>query len=320
MPNIMLTSRCNLKCDYCFARDMFTHVTPAIPVETFEKITKFIVNGGEKYIGLIGGEPLLHPQFDKIVATALQYTDPDHVTLFTNGIMIDKHIDVLKKSMIRVMINCNGESILGDQRQRFLDNIALCAKELYWNKVVTPSYNLYRPDQDFSEFLNLVDEYPVTSIRVAIASPETSQRSMMPTDYFNVMRDVAIKFFSEINRRKIRIVMDCNIIPNCMQEDIIRNVSHPFVSRFPKSVCRPVLDFCIDETVIRCFSLSDIRVDMNQFSSLAQLYGYFTNLCDSIAYSRPSELKCKECFERKCMGCMNGCLSFNARRTTLLEH
>ena len=104
-----------------------------------------------------------------------------------------------------------------------------------------------------------------------------------------------------------------------MQNEIIRSVSHPFVDGFPKSLCWPVLDFCIDETVVRCFGLSDMRVDMNRFSSFSQLYAYFINAIDSIAYNKPSELKCKDCFERKCMGCMNGCLSFNARRATLLQ-
>lgn len=315
----MLTSRCNLKCDYCFARDTFSDVKTSIDLESFEKIVRFIRDGGETHIGLIGGEPLVHPEFDKIVKIALKYADPGDIILFTNGLLIDKHIDILEKSMIKIMINCNDSHILGEHKEKFLENIKLCSKRLNWDKAITLSYNLYRPDQNISEFLDLIDEFPVKTIRIAITSPEKEQRYMMPTDYFNNLKKKAIEFFTEINKRNIKIVMDCNIIPNCMQEEIIKQVPYPFVGRFPKSVCKPVLDFCVDETVIRCFGLSDFRIDMNQFSSLAQIYGYFTTACDSVAYLKPAELKCKDCFERKCMGCMDGCLAFNARRNTFLN-
>lgn len=315
----MLTSICNLQCDYCFARDTFSQGQPTIPIDTFRKIVSFITKYGEQHIGLIGGEPLLHPQFDKIVSIALENNDPGNIMLFTNGIMIDKYIDILRRSMIKIMINCNGADILGENKERFLDNLELCFQQLNWDKSITLSYNLYKKDQDFSEILKIVDHFPVKTIRMAVASPSHKQRYMDPSEYFSNMKDVAIDFFSEINKRKIRIVMDCNIFPNCMQKDILDRVTHPFVRRFPKSVCTPVLDFCIDETVVRCFGLSDVRIDMNNFSSLAQLQGYFCNLFDSQAYLHSSELKCRTCIERQCMGCMNGCLSYNARRQKFME-
>ena len=319
MPNIMITSKCNLHCDYCFARDTFSSSDTEISLEMFEKLTRFITNSGEYHIGLIGGEPLLHSQFDKVVDIAMKYTDPGNIILFTNGLLLNREIDVLERSMIKLMINCNGADILGINEDQFYTNLELCANELNWNKSVTLSYNIYRPNQKIDEFISIVDRFPVKTIRVSIASPDQKQRNMLPSEYFETMKDVVTAFFSEMNKRKIRMVMDCNIIPNCIQKDIERTIKYPFVGKMPKSVCRPVLDFGLDGSVMRCFGLSDVRIDISKFQSLAQIYGYFNNMFDAMAYHRPSELKCKDCFERMCMGCMNGCLSFNARRATFLS-
>lgn len=318
MPNIMLTSKCNLHCTYCFARDAFSDANPNISQDVFERILQFIIDGGETHLGLIGGEPLLHPRFDQLLETVLGSFDAGNVILFTNGVYLDEHIPALKKSMIKLLINCNGEQILESQYSRFLNSLSLCQSQLNWRKSISYSYNLYDPNQNIADFICLIDQYPVETIRVAIASPDATHQSMAPSEYFLSMMDVSERFFSAINMRKIRVVMDCNILPNCLQNELISRVKAPFVLPFPKSVCKPILDFGVDQTVMRCFGLSDFRVSLERFSSIQQVYGYFSTICDFSAYT-PSEIKCVDCFERKCMGCMNGCLSFSARRRIITE-
>lgn len=66
MPNIILTEYCNLKCPYCFASTMIEEAKDYknITMEQLDNILNWLYPTaieGEFGIGLIGGEPLLHP-------------------------------------------------------------------------------------------------------------------------------------------------------------------------------------------------------------------------------------------------------------------
>ena len=64
MANIMLTYRCNLNCSYCFANEFVNKKNTDINVTNFRKAVEFFTRAGDVSIGLIGGEPTLHPAFD----------------------------------------------------------------------------------------------------------------------------------------------------------------------------------------------------------------------------------------------------------------
>jgi organic radical activating enzyme len=68
MANIAILNYCNLKCEYCFADDMIHEESSAVTLEDFQKILEFTAKvPGMNHIGIIGGEPTLHPQFDEIL-------------------------------------------------------------------------------------------------------------------------------------------------------------------------------------------------------------------------------------------------------------
>ena len=62
MPNIMLTYRCNLHCPYCFANEFVNKEKTDITIRDFLKAVSFITRT-ESYVGIIGGEPTVHPGF-----------------------------------------------------------------------------------------------------------------------------------------------------------------------------------------------------------------------------------------------------------------
>ena len=66
MANIILTSRCNLSCEYCFAHELTESDTRDIKMDDFLEILDFAGADGE--IGLIGGEPLLHKQINDFIS------------------------------------------------------------------------------------------------------------------------------------------------------------------------------------------------------------------------------------------------------------
>ena len=63
MANIAITNYCNLKCPYCFADDMIHDDNKNMSLENYVKILRYLIQYNETDIGIIGGEPTLHPQF-----------------------------------------------------------------------------------------------------------------------------------------------------------------------------------------------------------------------------------------------------------------
>jgi MoaA/NifB/PqqE/SkfB family radical SAM enzyme len=65
MAHIIPIRRCNLACKYC---NEFDDVSKPIPLETIKSRIDHLARLGTNIVTLSGGEPLLHPELDKIIA------------------------------------------------------------------------------------------------------------------------------------------------------------------------------------------------------------------------------------------------------------
>lgn len=99
---VSLTDRCNLRCSYCMPADGLAWL-PGPDVLTDDEVVRLITVAvtvlGVRKLRFTGGEPLLRRGLvDIIAAAAALRTDedrPPELSLTTNGIGLDKHIDAL---------------------------------------------------------------------------------------------------------------------------------------------------------------------------------------------------------------------------------
>lgn len=94
---ISLLEKCNLRCTYCMPADGIA-LSPKASLMTADEIFSiartFVENGIDK-IRLTGGEPLLRKDFPEIASKLA--TLGVALSITTNGILIDRHIDTLKR-------------------------------------------------------------------------------------------------------------------------------------------------------------------------------------------------------------------------------
>lgn len=81
--HLVVTRRCNLSCSYCNEFDTFS---APLPVEDLERRIARLAEMRTAIITLSGGEPLLHPELDRIIRTIRQHGIM--ATLLTNGTLI----------------------------------------------------------------------------------------------------------------------------------------------------------------------------------------------------------------------------------------
>src|ERR1700759_1873390 len=86
--------RCNLSCAGCGKIQYPDHVLKR--VLSAEQCRKAVDECGAPMVSIPGGEPLLHPEIDQIVAGLVERKK--YVYLCTNAILLEKHIDRFKPS------------------------------------------------------------------------------------------------------------------------------------------------------------------------------------------------------------------------------
>jgi MoaA/NifB/PqqE/SkfB family radical SAM enzyme len=83
MAHIIPIRRCNLACEYCNEYDDFSK---PVPLETMKRRIDDLARLGTSIVTLSGGEPLLHPELDEIIAHMRTY--PIIVGMITNGYLL----------------------------------------------------------------------------------------------------------------------------------------------------------------------------------------------------------------------------------------
>ena len=83
LAHIIPTRRCNLSCTYCNEYDDFSK---PVPVERMKRRVDDLARLGTSIITFSGGEPLLHPELDEIIAHDRTY--PIIAGLITNGYLL----------------------------------------------------------------------------------------------------------------------------------------------------------------------------------------------------------------------------------------
>ena len=159
---ISLTEKCNLRCTYCMPAEGIP-LTPAAHLmsadEIFEIASHFVKRGVDK-IRLTGGEPTVRKDINQIIERLSSL--PTKLALTTNGLMIHRHIDVLKKADVDV-INISIDSLdrekfkkitLRDQYEQLEKNMDLLDTQgfrLKLNVVLLKGIN----DDEIIPFINL---------------------------------------------------------------------------------------------------------------------------------------------------------------------
>ena len=67
MAHIIPMRRCNLACAYCNEYDA---VSKPVPLETMFQRLDQLARLGTAIVTISGGEPILHPELDEIIATS----------------------------------------------------------------------------------------------------------------------------------------------------------------------------------------------------------------------------------------------------------
>lgn len=166
---ISLLEKCNLRCTYCMPADGIV-LSPKTSLMTADEIFSiaqtFVENGVDK-IRLTGGEPLLRKDFPEIISKLANLEVSLSIT--TNGILIDRHIDILKQFKVKkinlsldTLVSSKFHSVtLRNQFEKVIDNLHLLLNndfQVKVNVVLMKGFN----ENEIIDFIKLTEFLPVS--------------------------------------------------------------------------------------------------------------------------------------------------------------
>lgn len=262
---IEITNKCNLNCTFC---SEVKRKKEKITLENFEEIIKKI-NNYTDYIYLhVKGEPLLHPEIDKILDIAEKYNLK--VNLTTNGTLFPNVVDKIKdkKALHKINFSLHSEN----NYKNYLENIFENVKKLSTDTVAI--YRLWtlnnneldKKSQEIVEkiknFYNL-DEKTYKNLKtknnIKISSTIYVDKDNEFTWPDNIENELSPLGYCHALKTHIAILVDGTVVPCCLDsnasiplgniydntlEEIInneryKNLQKSFQNRKPcESLCR----------------------------------------------------------------------------------
>ncbi|SLM31932.1 hypothetical protein MTBBW1_50055 [Desulfamplus magnetovallimortis] len=297
MGNLLITSKCNRKCSFCFARQRLNsrNEPSNITRENIRKVMDFSSRSGTKQLRLLGGEPSVHPEFTDILDEAI--SDGFHVHVFTNGMFsagVTDYIEQMSDSEISFLCNISPQA--KDSEKQIRDR-TYALKKL--GQKITLSITLTSPDFEFDYLIDIIKEYNLRKhIRVGIAQPIVGQENdyLHPDDYRETGRAI-MNMTNACIAEDILIGFDCGMTL-CMFSEAELGQLQTRTEGF-KSVCNPIVDIGLDLSVWSCFPLSDIlNSHLDSFDNRMEITAFYE----------------KELAPYRTLGCKSECLTCDFKR------
>ena len=234
---LQVTELCNLRCHMCYEwGDCGIYKKNkeynTLPIDTIENVFSDL-SPFKPQFELFGGEPLMHPQFDKIIELINKYNC--NISIPTNGTLVSKYSDLIASSSINnLWISIDGPHQYNDaQRGKGVYDLALNGLyDLYRKKkiigngpdlgvtmVVTPQ-NYDKVTEFFCNELdiNAVDKISI-EIQLFITQEQNNRFKTKLQDQFGIhnthMSDGLIRELSDFN--------NIDIEEMCNQVNYVRN-------------------------------------------------------------------------------------------------
>lgn len=293
---IYLLDKCNLSCKHCYAGKKGNELS----LWQIGKIKEYSTTLDIDKFALLGGEPLLYENLDKVVEML------PNVSIYTNGLLVKKHIDLLKK-MRCVFVSIDGyneysESIRGKGTWKAaMDAINLLKKEM-------PKLT----DEDGNKLHNIL-------IRSSYSSENLADVKLLIED-ISIPLDIPIIFLPRIDKPPLTTEEQINLYTYIMGNDDTGSYIHQpnFFQYIGKNGRCPAgdyrINFCSDGFITPCNMSFDYK--LGEIGMKAEVIKQ--NISVFLEHFKLPPMECSACPKVKV--CKGGCRVSQAYMGCPLRH
>jgi len=274
---------------------------------------------GERRFPLLGGEPMLHPEFINFVIYLLERNF--EVTVFTSGILTGKLLFEATTALSnvrpeRLTFICN----LNDPQMTHspLAEVECVRRFLgHFGDRITPGFNVYRADFRLDFLFQYIREFGLRRhIRVGIAHPILGRKNRyLSLSDIDLVFERLFFYAPLFERLRIRPGLDCGF-PLCRLSDSQLGWLYRYTGGKSDFGCGPVIDIGPDMTVWPCFPLSSFhKRSVFEFNSIREMHDYYRGLHDMIHVEVGGIFEeCDNCLFREEQLCAGGCVAHSLQK------
>jgi len=311
--NILFTNFCNRSCPYCFAKGKLNSVKKLkesyMSLRNLKIVIKFLKKSKQKDIGIIGGEPTLHPMFKEAIKMLLD--EGFFITIYSNGIInrnIVEFLNNIDRKRWNMLLNINQ---LKSYAQIEWVKIIRTMRTLH--RQIELGFTIYKINFDMDFIINLIKKYNLRRrTRVGLANPIWGQNNKyLSLKSYKKVAPKIVQFAKKCNDLNILLNFDCGFTLCSFTK---KECGELFYYNSSLSIeCSPIIDVGPDLTVWRCFSTSMIwNKKLTDFKDLQQIHDFYNNKFATFCKMGTMN-KCFKCKHLKRGQCGGGCLGYTLK-------
>lgn len=320
MSNIVVTTYCNLRCPYCFASEMIdTERTKNVSPERFKQLLEWIGADTDR-IGLIGGEPTLHPQFSELLKLAKEYSATSKRNtwfwMFTNGVYFEQYLDELPENL-EVWVNVNQPQAMTKEQFTKMMHTLQAIKDRGWFEIpghptkAIVGCNICKEIDDYSFIWNVVKRFDLKIIRMSVVAPTRPELWEDKDKYYLMMKPKFLQFCKDAKECGVKLYQDCNQIPLCYYEpEELEFVNSVLTEPVQLHLCPTKIDITPDFYASPCFGIYQL-FDCSKFETYKQLETFIKGRVMLPHIDANNGGICAGCEKKDLLICQGGCFGFS---------
>lgn len=317
MANVLLTTRCNLRCPYCFAQEKLADGQRlTMSLGDVEKVIGFLKRSNHPFFRAMGGEPTLHPEFPRILEMALK--SEMRVDLLSNGTWPDAYNDLFQRTSPRRLVFLLNVDHPGRYAPNIWERIERNLAAVSGRGNVTLSFNIFEKQPKYEYVLELTRKYEIDKVRMSFSLPVVgANNACLKLEEYKQMAPFVVEFARRAEEGGVQVRMD-NAVPLCMfsYEQAGELLMKGVVDLQRNMRCQPVIDIGPDLRVWCCFCLSKMwNRHLDEFQNLEEIQAYYRRALGLYQSKRYPLNECDECRYRELWNCQGGCLTH-----TVMKH
>jgi len=311
MPNVLLTTRCNLSCKYCFAQEKLTGQRMHMPLENVREVIAFLKRSQYPIFRVMGGEPTLHPQFTEILRMALD--EGMRVDVLSNATWsegVGEFFSRISPTRLLFLLNIDHPD---NYAAKIWGRIERNLERLQGRQGITLSFNVFEKEPRSDYILEIARRYGFKNIRLSLSLPVyQSENAFLPIEELPAVAPFVMRFSEQAEAMGISVQFD-NAVPLCIfsEEQAGKLLLHGVLDLKRNMHCEPIIDIGPDLTTWSCFCLSGLaNRSLREFQTLDQAKEHFYNVWSVYQGAVYPMEKCSTCAYREKWGCQGGCLTY----------
>lgn len=229
--NFLITLRCPKKCSFCFS----DKINADMPFEKFQDYVDRTVRDFPQHdIGILGGEPTVHPQFARMLAYALTRRTAQKkrlkVVVFSNLMGMESNIAALtgkfrSHANLAIVWNCSELENLSAKQQDLVISRARALHRIEPRKI---TYSVtYTPNADLAYLVALMEKTGIRGARFAVSAARTQEVAADDAVALHL-----VKQLEGLHRQGLLLYFDeCGAVPASMRPELLARLAALSVTR-----------------------------------------------------------------------------------------